>query len=107
MTRHNGITSKYSYDPLNRLLTAQTQATSGADCWGQEFGNNATPPTLAADALANLFYATSTKCSSPEPRYTVNSSNQFTDTGISYDLAGDMTAHTVNSYTYDGENRIR
>ncbi len=32
--------------------------------------------------------------------------NQFTGTEISYDLAGDMTADTVYSYTYDAENRI-
>ena len=30
----------------------------------------------------------------------------FTGTEISYDLAGDMTADTVYSYTYDAENRI-
>jgi YD repeat-containing protein len=61
---------------------------------------------MAADALANLFYSTSTQCSSPQPRFTVNGNNQFTGTGIGYDLAGDMTADTVYSYTYDAENRL-
>jgi RHS repeat-associated protein len=101
-----GRTQNYTYDNLNRLLTAQTQATSGADCWGQSFG---TDGKMATDALANLFYATSIQCSSPQPRFTMNSSpynNEFTGTGISYDLDGDNTADTVYSYTYDAENRI-
>ncbi len=104
----SGRSQSYSYDSLNRLLTAQAQSTSGGDCWGQSFGNNGPPPTLAADALANLFYTSSIKCSSPAPQYTMNTSNnnQFTGTGISYDADGDMTADTAYTYTYDAENRI-
>jgi RHS repeat-associated protein len=102
----SGRTQTYTYDSLNRLLTAQATATSGGDCWGQSFGNGGPPPTMATDALANLFYSTATKCSAPQPRFTVNANNQFTGTGISYDLAGDMTADTAYSYTYDAENRI-
>jgi RHS repeat-associated protein len=102
----SGRTQNYTYDPLNRLLTAQASASSGGDCWGQSFGNGGPPPTMAADALANLFYSTSTQCSSPQPRFTVNGNNQFTGTGISYDSDGDMTQDTVYSYTYNAENRI-
>jgi RHS repeat-associated protein len=104
----SGRTQSYTYDSLDRLLTTQTQAASGGDCWGQSFGNNGPPPTLAADALANLFYATATQCSAPQPRFTMNTSNndQFTGTGIGYDPDGDMTADTVYNYTYDAEHRI-
>ena len=31
----NGRSVSATYDPLNRLASAQSQATSGADCWGQ------------------------------------------------------------------------
>jgi RHS repeat-associated protein len=104
----SGRTETYTYDSLNRLLTAQATAASGADCWGQSFGNGGPPPTMATDALANLFYTSSIKCSSPAPQYTMNTSNnnQFTGTGISYDSAGDMTADTAYTYTYDAEDRI-
>jgi RHS repeat-associated protein len=63
---------------------------------------------MATDALANLFYTSSIKCSSPAPQYTMNTgnNNQFTGTGISDDSAGDMTADTAYTYTYDAENRI-
>ncbi|HVB99082.1 MAG TPA: hypothetical protein VNJ12_07095, partial [Candidatus Dormibacteraeota bacterium] len=47
-----------------------------------------------------------TKCTAPEPRYTVNANNQLGGTGISYDSDGNNTADTVNTYTYDAENRI-
>jgi RHS repeat-associated protein len=104
----SGRTQNYTYDPLTRLLTAQSAATSGGDCWGQSFGNGGPPSTMAADALANLFYTSSINCSSPAPQYTMNTSNnnQFTGTGISYDAAGNMTADTAFTYTYDAENRI-
>ena len=104
----SGRTQNYTYDPLNRLLTAQTQAASGGDCWGQSFGSNGPPPTLATDALANLFYTTATQCSAPQPRFTMNTSNnnQFAGTGIGYDSDGDMTQDTAYTYTYDAENRI-
>ena len=103
-----GRSQNYAYDSLNRLLTAQTVSSSGGDCWGQAFGNNATPPTLATDALSNLFYTSSNQCSSPAPQYTLNTnnSNQFAGTGISYNSDGDMTADTAFSYTYDAENRV-
>jgi hypothetical protein len=64
----SGRTQTYTYDPLNRLLTAQSAATSGADCSGQGFGSyTATSPTLplADDLLNNQMQATSLKCSSP------------------------------------------
>jgi RHS repeat-associated protein len=99
-------TQTYTYDSLNRLLTAQSNATSGGDCWGQSFGNDATPPTLATDALANLFYTSSTKCSSPAPQFTGDGSNHISTPGFSYDSAGNNTADAQWSYTYDAENRI-
>jgi RHS repeat-associated protein len=105
----SGRTQNYTYDTLNRLLTAETTATSTGDCWGQSFGNSGPPSTMAADALANLFYTSSIKCSSPAPQYTMSTSNnnQFnTGTGISYDSSGDMTQDTAYTYTYDAENRI-
>lgn len=102
----SGRTQTYTYDPLNRLLTAQAQATSSGDCWGQSFGNGGPPPTMATDALANLFYTSSIKCSSPAPQYTVGSNNQFTGSGIGYDADGDMTQDTAYTYTYDAESRI-
>jgi len=107
LSGESGRTQDYTYDSLNRLLTAQSQATSGGDCWGQAFGNNATPPTAATDALANLFYTSSTKCSSPAPQFAGDGYNHISTSGFSYDSAGNTTGDAQWSYTYDAENRIQ
>jgi RHS repeat-associated protein len=103
----SGRTQTYTYDPLNRLLTAQSSATMGRDCWGQEFGNNATPPTLADDVLGNPLVATTTQCSSPAPNWAVNGYNQISSpSGYTYTNAGEVTYDNLNSYTYDAENHV-
>jgi RHS repeat-associated protein len=102
-------TQTYTYDNLNRLLTAQAAATSGGDCWGQSFGNGT---STADDPLANLISINQTKCSPPQLSVSVSSGsnptkNQFTSpTGFGYDLAGDMTADGAYTYTYDAEFRL-
>ncbi len=57
---NSGRTQTYGYDNLRRLLTAQSQAPSGADCWGLSFGNGT---TAGDDALNNLLSQSLTKCS--------------------------------------------
>ena len=106
----SGRSQSYTYDPLNRLLTAQSAATSGGDCWGQGFGSyNATPPTLplADDALNNISSVTSLKCSSPAPNWSVNGYNQISNSGYTYGNSGGDTADGGSyTYTYDAENHI-
>jgi RHS repeat-associated protein len=58
------------------------------------------------DALNNLLQVTATKCISGQPIWSVNTHNQVTNTGFSYDSAGDATADGVYTYTYDAEYRI-
>jgi hypothetical protein len=91
-------TQTYKMDVLNRLMSVETNATSGADCWGQSF---------TYDALANFGTANSVKCSNPTAQYGVDVHNHIiTPTGYSYDLAGNSTADGQWTYTYDAENRI-
>ena len=99
-----GRTQTYSYDNLNRVLTAQSSATSGADCWGLTFGSTS---GVADDALGNLTNSTVSKCSAWPLSVGVNSHNQiFTPSGYSYDAPGNSTADALYTYTYDAENRI-
>src|SRR5262249_8059581 len=51
-----GRTQTLTYDSLNRIASATSQATSGVDCWGE---------SLTPDALANLNTITATQCSPP------------------------------------------
>jgi RHS repeat-associated protein len=94
-----GRTQTFTYDNMNRLATAQSQATSGADCWGQSY---------TYDRYGNLTNANVTQCSAPSLSLTVNSSNnQITNTGVTYDAAGNMTNDGSQAYTWDGAGRLK
>jgi RHS repeat-associated protein len=86
------------YDPLIRIMSVKTQATSGPDCWGQTFSD---------DALGNLLSVTTTQCSGFQLSVGVDANNHIITGGYSYDGAGNMTQDGSGySYTYDAENRI-
>ena len=85
------------YDYLNRISSAQTQATSGADCWGLNFGD---------DSVANLLSEVVSKCSAYPLSVTVNSKNQITNSGFAYDLSGNLTSDGTYSYAYNAENQL-
>jgi len=96
-------TETFTYDPLNRISSATTLATSGADCWGQSFTD---------DAVANLYQINSiqTGCSVGALSATVTGiTNQL---GFSappqptYDNSGNMTNDGIYAYTFDAESRI-
>jgi RHS repeat-associated protein len=102
MQMQNGLDSTrnqtYTYDYLNRLLTAQTAANSGQACWGQSF---------TYDRYGNLSTIAVTKCSAPTFSLVPSTTtNRFTDSGFQYDAAGNMTNDTSTAYTYDAENQM-
>jgi RHS repeat-associated protein len=95
---NNNRTQSLTYDVLRQLLTAQSQATSGSDCWGQGFGY---------DRWANLLTATVTKCSAPSLNVTVNSAtNRINSSGFTYDAAGAMTTEGATTYAWNDANQI-
>jgi len=96
--RNHNRDQSYTYDQLNRVATAQTAATSGSDCWGLSFGY---------DVWANLLSETVTKCSAPMLSLGVNTQNRITNTGFSYDVAGNMVSDGSLSYAWDAESRMK
>jgi len=98
-----GRTQSFTYDELNRLKTAQSQATSGTHCWGQSYGY---------DRYGNLLTTTVTKCSAPAPCYSLNSGNQLYKTcsegsqTLFYDVAGNLTNDHGVTYTWNAEGRV-
>ena len=95
----------YTYDSLNRLITGtpSTGAYSGQyACWSYDPFGNRTAQSLQTTA-----------CVTPVPAtVSYNSSNQVTwvqnsaPNGFVYDAAGEVTADSMNQYTYDAEGRI-
>ncbi len=106
------LTEIFTYDPLNRILSASTTATSGAGCWGEYFGPPGTPPPgPPADSYGNLTQITpnsGTQCTEGSLSVSASSStNQIT--GYGYDAAGNMTSEggsIGNTYQYDAESRL-
>jgi RHS repeat-associated protein len=93
----NTRTATYTYDNLNRLSSAASQATSGSNCWGQSF---------TYDRYANLTGIASTKCSSSTMSVTMDLKNRVTSGGFTYDFGGNLTADGLYTYAWEGENRL-
>jgi RHS repeat-associated protein len=81
----------YSYDALQRLLTAQT---TGPE-WGLSFGY---------DGFGNKLSQTVTKGTAPSMSITVDANNRVT--GQTFDANGNMTSGAGSNLTYDVDNRI-
>ncbi len=89
----SGETVSYTYDSLNRLLTANGSG------WGQQYGY---------DSFGNLWSKTITAGSGPSLSQTVNLNNQIV--GGSYDANGNTTSVANGGLSYglgyDPENRL-
>jgi len=84
-------TQSFGYDALNRLTTSNEN--SGAS-WSQtngydQYGNRWID---YGGGVHNLSFNTST--------------NRITNSGFSYDSAGNLTNDTIHAYTFDAENKI-
>ena len=95
----------FTYDQLGRLKAAQTltvNSTAGSKTWSLDwtydrFGNRLTQHMDAGDPTLPV----------SQPTLTVNSAtNRITNTGYTYDNAGNMTSDSANTYTFDGANRL-
>jgi RHS repeat-associated protein len=99
----------FTYDPLNRLLTAQNAGTncSAATLNGKtEYWGN----SYSYDAWGNLLGKTVTKCGAENLSVTADAHNWIHSSGTDYqyDRAGNMTHDaTANlDYHFDQENRL-
>lgn len=99
--RDSGRTTTYGYDSLNRVNSGSSQATSGADCWGQSV------PSTGYDRFSNLLTINVTKCSAPSLSLGVNAKNQVTNSGFGYDASGDETGDGSTTYAWDAEGRMK
>jgi RHS repeat-associated protein len=91
----------FSYDNLNRIVTAQSP---GTDCTVMSNGTTKNwGNSYSIDAWGNLTNKTVTRCTAENLNESVGMNNQFTGAGR-YDAAGNMISN--NQYTFDAESRI-
>jgi RHS repeat-associated protein len=85
----------YTYDGMNRLATMSSPA-DPSGCTGLSWID---------DAWANRTAQTVTGGTCGQSSLTINTSNEITNTGFTYDSDGNLTAGT-SPYQYDAEDRI-
>jgi hypothetical protein len=99
MTASSGLS--YTYDELNRIKTAKTQATTGIHCWGETFAYDIWGNLLTIGGIQPEYNG----CTQENLSVSITAKNQIS--GNTYDDAGNMTfAPGMGSYAYDAENRM-
>lgn len=93
-------TASYSYDHINRLASSVATGSSPHNL------------SFSYDRYGNMTCVTNQNTNGPCPNYTFNpSSNQITNTGFTYDAAGNLTADGTgtgsHTYQWDAENRLK
>jgi len=99
-TLHTGRSQSFTYDEINRLATAQSAATSGTDCWSEQY---------TYDRYANLSQISPVPggCAGGFLSLSVsNTTNQVTNPGYRYDAAGDLLADGFSTYNWNAEGRM-
>src|SRR5271165_761374 len=111
-------TQSFTYDSLNRISTAQTNAdnqpafqgdNSLAMCWAETFtydpwGNIL---TLGLNATTQPNYVGCTQESGFNYTGAIGTNNRITETGFTYDAAGNIIASPgPSTYVYDAENHL-
>jgi RHS repeat-associated protein len=99
----------FTYDPLNRIFTAQTTSTfstSPANCWGESFHYDQWGNFLSIGVSSSAYNG----CTQESLSIAVNGSNQISSpTGYVYDADGNLItvpAPGGASYTYNAENEM-
>jgi RHS repeat-associated protein len=98
-------TQSFSYDSLNRLLSAQTAATSGSNCWGEQYGYDAWGNLLSISAQSGY-----SPCTQENLSVSVDTTNRLSSSsGFYYDTAGNLTQATgmlPATYSYDAQGQL-
>src|SRR5271165_5673986 len=110
-------TQSFTYDSLNRIATAQTNATnkpayqgdnSIAACWAETYtydpwGNLL---SMGPNSTSQPNYVGCTQESGFNYTGAISTNNRVTQTGFAYDAAGNMMAGPGATYVYDAENHL-
>ena len=91
----------FTYDQLNRIGTAKTSSTTGANCWSYTYGYDAWANLLSSSPIGGY------TCTQSNLSLGVNTKNQITNTGFTYDASGNVLTDGVTSYAWDAESQIK
>ncbi|MGA7683832.1 MAG: RHS repeat-associated core domain-containing protein, partial [Terriglobales bacterium] len=92
----------FTFDQVNRILSAGTTATTGTYCWGYQYSYDAWG-NLLSQAGWSPTYNSCTETTMGA--VTANGNNQIT--GFSYDASGNTLGDGTYTYTWDGESQMK
>ena len=92
----------FTYDQLNRIVSAGTTATTGTYCWGNQYSYDAYG-NLLSQAGWTPTYNSCTEYTMTA--VTADGSNHIS--GLSYDAAGNTLGDGNYTYTWDGESQMK
>jgi RHS repeat-associated protein len=95
-------TQTFSYDQVNRMVSGQTSATTGSNCWGESFTYDQWANLNAIGALSSY-----TACTQDSLSVSSTTGNQISASGITYDASGNMLTDNVNSYGWNAESELK
>jgi RHS repeat-associated protein len=106
----------FTYDQLNRISTAKTQATTEQYAWGLNFGYDAWANLLSASVSQGSAYTLGVSMDPTHPTnrlfgYSYDASGNMLNDGTNnyiFNAESEMTTAAGVTYTYDGDgNRVR
>jgi RHS repeat-associated protein len=105
--RDSTRTQAFTYDQVNRIVTAaaSTYSQSSAHCWGETYTYDQWANMSAIGSISSSY----TGCVQDSLSVSVNSNNQLSSTGFTYDAAGNLMftpAPGAAGYTYNAESEI-
>jgi RHS repeat-associated protein len=109
------IPTSGGYAPNSDILTAYDSVngnwTYGYDAFNRLVGSNqnsgTTTYSYSDDRFGNRWNQTVTHGTGTPSSLGFDANNHITGSGVSYDLAGDMTYDGTTTYTYDAEGRVK
>ncbi|HEV2223446.1 MAG TPA: RHS repeat-associated core domain-containing protein [Candidatus Acidoferrales bacterium] len=100
--RDSTRTQSFTYDQLNRIVTAKTTATTGSNCWGETYTIDQWANLTAIGALSGY-----SGCTVENLSVSATTNNQLSATGFSYDTSGNMLNDGAHAYAYNAESEIK
>jgi RHS repeat-associated protein len=98
----SGRSQTFTYDQVNRIISAGTTATTGSACWGYQFTYDAWGNLLSQAGWSPTYNAcTQTNMAG----VTADGNNHIS--GLGYDSSGNTLSDGNYSYTWDGESQMK
>lgn len=98
---NNSRTQSFTYDQVNRIVSAGTVATTGQYCWGYQYSYDAWGNLLSQSGWTPNY----TGCTETVASATADGNNHLA--GFGYDVSGNTTGDGNYSYSWNGESQLK